>query len=162
MKIQPLLQIIKIDKLFKINPGIISRIFLFKLFVFLKIYNLNIMKNICIAVFLLIGITTYSQQREERSSNEMATLMAKRISLQLDLNEKQQSEMKALYLKRIDERKQSSSKSGEERGERKNILEKYTEELKKILTQEQFQKFQGLQEKRRKGRMSPTRNNKKR
>lgn len=120
------------------------------------------MKNICIAVFLLIGITTYSQQREERSSNEMATLMAKRISLQLDLNEKQQSEMKALYLKRIDERKQSSSKSGEERGERKNILEKYTEELKQILTQEQFQKFQGLQEKRRKGRMSPTRNNKKR
>lgn len=118
------------------------------------------MKNIITALILLLSFSSFSQERgearEERSSEEMATLMAKRVSMQLDLNEEQQTKLKALYLKGIEERKEMRTENREERAEmreeRQDMMEKYQEQMKQILTEEQFNKFKELQEKRRRGR----------
>lgn len=120
------------------------------------------MKKIITVVFLFMGLSIFAQQkgetREERSSEEMATLMAKRLSMQLDLNEEQQEKLTAFYLKRIEARKAMAEKRSEMRQERMEMSEEQKQELKQILTEEQFQKYTELQEKRRRGRQTRMKN----
>ena len=134
------------------------------------------MKKIVLIVSLvLFSVTTFAQERGERKSQmsheEMATLGAKRLAMQLDLTAEQQSKLKELYLERIEERQerreerqeeraQNHEKRNEMRRERIEISEEYKEEIKEILTQDQFIKWEQLQEKRRRGRiLSPQKNN---
>ncbi len=114
------------------------------------------MKKIITVIFLFLGITVFAQQRgdarKERSSEEMATLMAKRLSMQLDLNEEQREKITVLFLERIEARKASAENRPKMSPERMEMSEEHQAKLKQILTEEQFQKYMALREKRRKGR----------
>ncbi|WP_165499062.1 DUF4890 domain-containing protein [Gramella sp. KN1008] len=129
------------------------------------------MKNLITLILLLFSVVTFAQERGERrsemSDEEMAILGAKRLAMQLDLNEEQEAQLKELYTKRIGEQRELMQERREEREEIRKELQKerakireehqemseeYKAELKKILTEEQYTKWEQLQEKRRKGR----------
>ena len=134
------------------------------------------MKKIITILFLALGLSTFAQERGEGrkdlSNEEMATLSAKRLAMQLDLNEDQEMKLKTLYMTRMDVKEEGRAENAEKRAEmmekreemkekreemrekRENESEEMKTELQKILTAEQFQKWEQLQEKRRKGRRS--------
>ena len=138
------------------------------------------MKNLLIALMALFCISTYAQQnrnnkgearREMRqqkpdlSPEQMAELATKNMTLQLDLNEAQQKKVNKLQLERAKSREaQFNSKS-----EKKQLsdTERFTmktqrldeqiahkKQMKSILSQEQYQKWEGMQAKKRKGTQS--------
>lgn len=114
-----------------------------------------IMKKFFIVVLMFAGVGLFAQNRqqmrEEKSSEEMATLMAQRLTMQLDLNEEQQGNLKQLFQKHIEARKE---KKAEMLNERMEENKEFQQELRNILNEEQFKKFQALQEKRKMGRNS--------
>lgn len=127
-------------------------------------------------LFLALGLSTFAQERGEGrkdlSNEEMATLSAKRLAMQLDLNEDQEIKLKTLYMTRMETMKEGREENAEKRADmmekrdemrekreevrekRENESEEMKAELQKILTADQFQKWEQLQEKRRKGRRS--------
>jgi hypothetical protein len=127
-------------------------------------------------LFLALGLSTFAQERGEGrkdlSNEEMATLSAKRLAMQLDLNEDQEMKLKTLYMTRMETMKEGREENAEKRADmmekrdemrekreevrekRENESEEMKAELQKILTADQFQKWEQLQEKRRKGRRS--------
>ena len=130
------------------------------------------MKKMITILFLALGLSTFAQERREGrkdlSNEEMATLSAKRLAMQLDLNEDQEMKLKTLYMTRMDVKEEGRAENAEKRTEmmekreemkemrekRENESEEMKTELQKILTAEQFQKWEQLQEKRHKGRRS--------
>jgi len=124
------------------------------------------MKKVIVLVMLLVGITAMAQRGEkgnrgdfkDMSAEQMATLQTKKMTLELDLNEAQQAKIQALHLKnaqlrkaKMDERKAKMEKgegnkptSDERFAMRKERLDAaiaHKAELKKILTNEQFEKW---------------------
>ena len=133
------------------------------------------MKKLITAVFLFIGITVFAQDRAaaraEMSQDEMATLRAKRLVMQLDLNAEQEEKLKKLFAKRIEANKElkkeieknkqaDREEKAELRKERMEMNQEQKEELREILTEEQYLKWEQLQEKRKKGRRAPMRERK--
>jgi len=134
------------------------------------------MKRMITVLFLALGLSTFAQERGEGrkdlSNEEMATLSAKRLAMQLDLNEDQEMKLKTLYITRMETMKEGREENAEKRADmmekrekmrekreemrekRENESEEMKAELQKILTADQFQKWEQLQEKRRKGRRS--------
>ena len=134
------------------------------------------MKRMITVLFLALGLSTFAQERGEGrkdlSNEEMATLSAKRLAMQLDLNEDQEMKLKTLYMTRMETMKEGREENAEKRADmmekrekmrekreevrekRENESEEMKAELQKILTADQFQKWEQLQEKRRKGRRS--------
>ena len=132
------------------------------------------MKRMITVLFLALGLSTFAQERGEGrkdlSNEEMATLSAKRLAMQLDLNEDQEMKLKTLYMTRMETMKEGREGNAEKRADmmekrdemrekreemrekRENESEEMKAELQKILTADQFQKWEQLQEKRRKGR----------
>lgn len=130
-----------------------------------------IMKKLITVMILLFSVTLFAQERGERRSEmtneEMATLHAKRLAMQLDLNEEQEAKLKELYTKQFEDRRELMQERREEREEMRKemakerskmreehmeISEQHKAQMKEILTAEQFAKWEELQEKRRKGR----------
>lgn len=134
------------------------------------------MKRMITVLFLALGLSTFAQERGEGrkdlSNEEMATLSAKRLAMQLDLNEDQEMKLKTLYMTRMETMKEGREENAEKRADmmekrdemrekreevrekRENESEEMKAELQKILTADQFQKWEQLQEKRRNGRRS--------
>lgn len=123
------------------------------------------MKKLSLALILLISISAFSQQKgqynkskmADMSSEEIATLQTKKLTLQLDLNQVQQQEIKKLYKEKAEERKammaarqkmspENAEKQKENRFERSNArLDQQLaqqEKMKKILNEDQFKKWQ--------------------
>ena len=123
------------------------------------------MKKLSLLVIMLISISAFSQQKGQQhkgdkadmSAEEMATLQTKKLTLQLNLNEAQQQEVKKLYIEKAEERKaimaerkkmsaEDLEKLKESRFERSNAgLDKqlaHQEKMKQILNEEQFKKWQ--------------------
>ena len=116
------------------------------------------MKKIISTVFILLSIPMFSQQNQElgiKSNEKLATIQAKRLSMQLDLNDDQQSKLAELYLQRLTVLDEAQEKEyGKEEEIRKKSLkmnQHQKAELQEILTEEQFKKWEGLMEKRRRG-----------
>ncbi|SDS52222.1 hypothetical protein [Gramella sp. MAR_2010_147] len=133
------------------------------------------MKKLITVMFLFLSITAFAQERNSQkgdlSNEEMATLGAKRLAMQLDLNAEQEAKLKILYIKQIEVRKermeqrkenmeQLKEERDEMRKERMEMNEEQKAELREILTEEQYLKWEQLQEKRRKGRKAPMRDRK--
>lgn len=118
------------------------------------------MKKIISLIILLFSLTLFAQEDpgkvDEMSNEEMATLHAKRLAMQLDLNAEQEGKLKVLFSKRIEAKHKLMEQQKEERNEmrkdRMEMNEAQKAELREILTEEQFLKWEQLQEKRRKGR----------
>jgi len=121
-------------------------------------------------LLILVGLTTFAQESRGRDKDptieEMAILRAKRLMMQLDLNTEQEAKLKKLYTNRIESKKELLERQKEDpknseaerydmREERLEMSEEEIEELRAILTEAQFLKWEQLQEKRRKGRKNP-------
>ena len=139
------------------------------------------MKKIFLLLMLFVGVTTFAQERGEKSdrrsdmsSEEMAKLRADRLGMQLDLNTDQIAQLQKYYASEIEGMRKNASERREETKEareklskdRKEMMEmrqekmqEQEEKLKEILTAEQFEKYQALQEKRMKGRRDGMRKN---
>lgn len=119
------------------------------------------MKQIMIAGLLLIGITSFAQNKErgERPKTQTSQERVDEMSKELDLTDKQKSDLKSMYDKREKERSTAKKEGGErpEPGQKPNDDnfkpgEENREEMKKILTDEQFEKYEKLQENKEKKR----------
>ena len=130
------------------------------------------MKKMITVVCLLFSLAIFAQDRrdeEKKNDNsEMASLSARRMAMQLDLDKDQEAKIQKLYMKRFEARQEGKDKNlkareeikearAEMREERQEANEEMKEELKEILSAEQFQKWEQLQEKRRQGRRAPMR-----
>jgi protein CpxP len=116
------------------------------------------------AIVILFSLTISAQRQNERqgkradySPEQIATLQTKKMALRLDLNENQKKEVQKLTLKYAEERQQlratlqknkqdGTGLTSNERFERENMrLERqlaHKNSLKKILTDEQFEKWE--------------------
>ncbi|UWX54379.1 hypothetical protein NYZ99_15765 [Maribacter litopenaei] len=136
------------------------------------------MKKVIMTAILLIGISAMAQDhnRKEGRGNrhmkdltpeQMATLQTKRMTLALDLTEDQQSKIQALFTKNAAERKakMEAHKARKESGETLTDDEKFAlrnerldqqiaqkEEMKSILDDTQYSKWEKMRQKRGKHR----------
>jgi hypothetical protein len=115
---------------------------------------------------------TNAQERkgavEKMNAEQQTILLVKRMTLTLDLNEKQQEEIKSLLIDRAQKKAahQLEKKTKKEKGEKPTATEKFEKQsqllddqitfkakMKKILNEEQFKKWETNQN-NRKGKMN--------
>ncbi len=131
------------------------------------------MKKVILLVVLMVGFTAMAQKGERgrkgdfknMSAEQMATLQTKKMTLDLDLTEVQQNKVKALNLENAKKRKvkmeeRKAQKDTSERpkltsdeqyamkAERLDAAIVHKAELKKILSNEQFEKWEMHHKKR--------------
>lgn len=131
------------------------------------------MKKVIVLVVLLVGFTTMAQDRtggkrnsiKDMTPEQMATLQTKRMTLDLDLTQAQQTKIQALNLENAKKRKakMEARKTQRESGEAKKLSNDerfamkqerldaaiaHKAELKKILNDEQFAKWEMHRKKR--------------
>lgn len=115
------------------------------------------MKNVFLALLLLVSITTLAQDKKERrpereklTKEQKVDLQVKKMTKDLALNEKQSQEVRAIVTKEVEKReaKRAELKELKEK-KREEIQTKIKEErailsaeMKKILTAEQFTKWE--------------------
>lgn len=122
------------------------------------------MKKVFLAFALIIGLTTFAQdkkgnrgEREKLTSEQQAELQTKKMKLDLNLNDKQAAEIKSILTKQAEKRtakrnemqaknKEGQKPSKDERFKMKNaMLDEqiaHKAEMKKILNAEQFAKWE--------------------
>ena len=119
------------------------------------------MKRMILAAFaLVLSVSIFAQQpqrgeRREFKPEEMATMQADRMKKDLNLDDKQYQSVYNLFLKRGEEMKAQFAKPQEgqqiDREARRAEMQKKQEamqaELKKILTPEQYAKYEEMQKK---------------
>lgn len=132
------------------------------------------MKKLALVVVLISGISLNAQRyggdspnMKDLSPQEVATLQTKKMTLALDLDQKQQTKVQSLLLTNATERKNKMEerKANKEEGNRPSKEERFAMQnerldhmiaqkaaMKEILSQEQFEKWETMQEKRQKGK----------
>ncbi|MEO9892754.1 hypothetical protein [Aurantibacter sp.] len=134
------------------------------------------MKKAIIVMMLLVGVTTIAQERKERpnrgdmkdlTAEQIATLQTKKMTLALDLTSKQQTQIQAINLEQATTRKakMAERKAAKEDGERKKPTseERYAmqnerldaqialkSEMKSILSDEQYTKWEKMRHHKKK------------
>ena len=100
------------------------------------------MKKLIVAALLVVGLTTYAQEKEGRragkeklTSEQKVNLQVKKMTKDLDLNEKQTKDVRALVTKQVEKREDIKAQIQAEK-------EAVTVEMKKILTAEQYAKWE--------------------
>lgn len=124
------------------------------------------MKKLCIAAFLFAALAVNAQEkaRQTLTPEQRTELQVKKMTLDLDLNEKQQKELSAVMLdqnKRLEQQRVARANqkadleklSKEERFKRKNeALDEqiaFKKKMKEILNAEQFSKWEANRERRK-------------
>jgi hypothetical protein len=136
------------------------------------------MKKLFVTAILLVGFLTFAQEksvqkgdrkarmenRQSLSPEQQAEIQVKRMTLDLDLNTKQQGEVKRIVLEQAKKReaKKAEWKSNKEAGKSLSKDEKFAmknqmldeqiatkAEMKKILTADQFAKWEAKQAERK-------------
>ena len=124
------------------------------------------MKKLIIAVLLVVGITTFAQgkkeargERENLTKEQKVDLQVKKLTTDLALNEKQAIAVRSLVEKEVSKREAKREKSSamkeKKMGDREKMMEErksemqkeqaaVAAEMKKILTADQFAKFEKL------------------
>ncbi len=127
------------------------------------------MKNSIVVLMLMVGLTAMAQTEGNRNGREMndmtpeqmATLQTKKMTLSLDLTDAQQTQIHALHLENAKTRKakmeeRKAKKEGEEKvkptseerfamqNERLDRQIAQKERMKKILSKEQFDKWEKM------------------
>ena len=115
------------------------------------------MKKLIVAALLVVGLTTYAQKKEgRRAGKEKLTLeqkvdiQVKKMTKDLDLNEKQTNDVRVLVTKQIEKREAKrkemedfkTKKREELKAQMKSEKEAVSIEMKKILTAEQYAKWE--------------------
>ena len=122
------------------------------------------MKKVIIAALLIVGITAFAQEKEgkrpgggELTSEQKVDFQVKRLTKDLDLNEKQVKDVKALVSKEVEKReakrseiKELKTKQREEMTPQREAEQAgVSEDMKKILTAEQYAKWGKIREERK-------------
>lgn len=136
------------------------------------------MKNLCIIIMVLIGVSSFAQQKENHrrlmkeragmnmTAEEKAILKSKQLTLALDLTERQQEEFQKLYVDRAEDRMKmrkemkeavEDSKLKAEAFEKMNTrLDKeiaFQQSIQKILNKEQYMLWKDSQRAEKRNRM---------
>lgn len=130
------------------------------------------MKKLALAVIAFIGLTVQAQERkmerQELTPEQRVELQVKKMTLDLDLNDKQQKDVKALLTaqhKKMEEAKakhqaaknENKKPTSEERYAMKSkMLDEqitFKADMKKILTEKQMEKWEEQKADRRENRM---------
>lgn len=140
------------------------------------------MKKLVVALLFIVGITAMAQEKEMKRPNgdkfasltpeQKVEFQVKKMSKDLNLNEKQVKEMKALVTKEVEKREaikaEMKALQAKKRIEMKAKMdEEYaamSNEMRKILTSEQYTKWEKIHQERRekmKEKMKEKRENKK-
>jgi len=136
------------------------------------------MKTWILAMAMMAGVTMSAQHHDRRHDDERgpkkehresftpeqkAELRAKHLTLKLDLTDKQQTELKTLFLANAQEAKKAHEQRKEEReaGKKPSADERFERttkrldtqidnqrKIRKILTEEQFSKFEKMKDRR--------------
>ena len=112
------------------------------------------MKKLFLAALLSFSFLAIAQEknqkRDELTTEQRTELKVKKMTLELDLNTKQQQELKVLFLEEVKkmEEKKKEMKEKKEKGEKPTADERFEmkAKLKKILTPEQMSKFEKLKD----------------
>ncbi|WP_396194551.1 hypothetical protein [Flavobacterium sp.] len=122
------------------------------------------MKKLFLALLLLVGMTTWAQGKRERrpegdrlTKEEKVDIQVKRMTKDLDLNEKQIKEIRALVTSEVEKREAKRAQMAEEKKAKREAMKAklkeeqtaHSAEMKKILSQEQFAKWEKLREERK-------------
>ncbi len=122
------------------------------------------MKKLFLVAVLVVGITAFAQekggrkpQKERISSEEKVDFQVKKMTKDLDLNEKQAKEVRAIIskqvVKRASKRAEMSEVKQKQRDEMRANMEKEhaatSADMKKILTPEQYTKWENNLEERK-------------
>ena len=115
------------------------------------------MKKVLMAALLVVGITAFAQEKEgKRAGREMLTpeqkveLHVKKLDKDLDLTDKQTEQVKALVAKQIQKREEKRKEIQESKDKKREEFKAQAQadqaamasEMKKILTPEQFTKWE--------------------
>ncbi|UOX32216.1 hypothetical protein LXD69_09115 [Flavobacterium sediminilitoris] len=125
------------------------------------------MKKVFLTLVILVSTLAFSQSKENRKermdSEKMAELHVKKMTLDLDLTEKQQKEIKPIFLEQAKKReaKRNELKMRKEKGEKLSSDERFEmknkaldnqiemkSKLKNILTPAQMEKWENNKKKR--------------
>jgi len=135
------------------------------------------MKKLILAIALVATTLTFAQDRKTRGEKltpeQQTELQVKRMTLELDLDAKQQKEIKAILLEQAKKReaKMAEMKVKREKGEKPSADEKFEmksrmldnqienkAQMKKILKSEQYQKWEDKQSERKKNQSERVQN----
>lgn len=130
------------------------------------------MKKVFLILTLVLSLLTFGQEKkgavEKMSPEQQSILLVKKLTLSLDLSQKQQEEIKVLLLESAQKKAahQLAQKEKKEKGEKPTATEKFEKQsqlldaqiefktkMKKILSEEQFKKWDAKQH-NRKGKMN--------
>ena len=122
------------------------------------------MKKVIVAALLVVGLTTFAQEKEgKRNEREKLTqeqkvdFQVKRITKDLDLNEKQAKDVRNLIAKEVEKREAKraqlkdlkDNKRDEMRAQMEAEAAAVSSDMKKILTPEQYTKWGKILEERK-------------
>lgn len=116
------------------------------------------------AVLMSLSVMLHAQPREPQhriTPEQQATQMVERLHKELTLTEKQQKELKTWFTRSFTQQKEESDKNRSNREAMRQFREKQREandaELKKVLTTEQYKKYEENQRKRQEARRNQMR-----
>ena len=125
------------------------------------------MKKVIVAALLVVGLTTFAQEKEAKKAPEerltkeqKVDFQVKKLTKDLDLNEKQAKDMRVVVTKQVDKRetkiaemRAKKEEKAQNREELRANMEKdqaaNKEEMQKILTPEQFAKWGKIRDERK-------------
>ncbi|MQP25546.1 hypothetical protein GFJ94_10765 [Flavobacterium sp. LMO8] len=139
------------------------------------------MKKLILVALLVVSSLTFAQERgrkgEKLTPEQQTELQVKKMTLELDLDAKQQKEIKAILLENAKKReaKMTEMKAKREKGKKPSADEKFAmkneildhqiehkAQMKKILKPEQYQKWEDLQKNKiKKGKIKMQKKHKK-
>jgi Spy/CpxP family protein refolding chaperone len=115
------------------------------------------MKKLIVAALLVVGLTTYAQEKEGRrsgreklTSEQKVELQVKKMTKDLNLNEKQTKDVRALVTKQVEKREAKRKEMEDLKTKMREDIkaqmqaekEAVSVEMKKILTPEQYVKWE--------------------
>ncbi len=122
------------------------------------------MKKLFVAALLVVGITAFAQEKEatkgpigKLTTEQKVDLQVKKLTKDLDLNEKQVKDVKVLVTKEVEKREAKRAEMKEMKDQKREDIKANMEkeqaavssEMKKILTPDQFAKWEKMRDERK-------------
>ena len=122
------------------------------------------MKKVIVAALLVVGMTAFAQEKEGRragreklTTEQKVDFQVKKMTKDLDLNEKQVKDVSVLVTKEVEKREAKRAEmqnlKAEKRAEMKAQIEAeqvaVSADMKKILTAEQYAKWEKIRDERK-------------
>lgn len=110
---------------------------------------------LAMTLFMVSAVTSQAQERQQREKmtpEQQATRTVEQLNKELTLTEKQQTDLKKWYTDSYTQRAKNMEKNRDNREAMRETMKKDQEatqaQLKKVLTEEQFKKYQENEKKR--------------